>query len=336
LKLIANLSAFASLVLIPTPTVSHVSGLLSIYLMQLVQEWMRPARGNFTCPLRIGSDTIPPMGLRLRIALLLPFAALLGCGSSNSSGSSSSSGSTGSSGSSSTTNLSGYWVADATNSPGYPSYESAFSGELQFSNGAVTGTLATATFIPDLPNAPQECPATAQNVAVTGTIDASGNLTINVPLGGSYGTAVITAAIPANPQTLATGSYVVTGGSCATSATPITIAQYAPVTGTYTGTFDVYGTSYYPIPGETITITAVLTQSTTLDSNGQFRLTGTVTATGYCTASFFGVGFAAEGQVYLQGTNNDFVGTANPAATTIGGLLGGCSVGPNDGTLTRQ
>lgn len=290
--------------------------------MQLVQEWMRPARGNFICPLRIGSDTIPPMGLWLRIALLLPLAALIGCASNNSSGTGNSSGSSGTS--PLTYNLSGDWAAYTPTPLGGPG--SSFSGPLQFSNGSISGTISASPYIPGvacLANPPV-------TVSATGTIDSSGNLTLNLPLGGSYGTVVITATIPANPQTLVNGSYQITGGSCAAPAAPITIAQYAPLTGTYTGTFS--GT------GGTETLTAVLTQSATFNG-GDFRLTGTITATGTCNANFT----IADGFIYVGGgfyasgggsTSFALTGSVNPSASTITGYFGGC--GQIAGTLTKQ
>jgi hypothetical protein len=256
------------------------------------------------------------MGLWLRIALLLPVAALLGCGSNNSSGSSGTN--------PVTYTLSGNWAVYATNSPGS---ESSFYGPLQFSNGSISGTISALPYISGV-----ACPANSPVVvSATGTIDSSENLTLNVPLGGSYGMAIITATIPANPQTLVNGSYQVTGGSCATPATPITIAQYAPVIGTYTGIFSV--------TGGTDAVTAVLTQSTTFNANGEFTLTGTVTAAGACNASFTIVGGVVVGDLVaasgvVGSTSFTLAGNVNPSASTITGYLGGC--GPSGGTLTKQ
>ena len=123
---------------------------------------------------------------------------------------------------------------------------------------------------------------TGSSAVFTGTLDANNNLTLTAPItaGSSTGTATITATLGSNPQTLADASIqIVGGGSCAMPATPSTIAQFAPVTGTYTGTFNVPNTGNVPVAGTNITVTAVLTQSTTANASGQYPITGTVNVT---------------------------------------------------------
>jgi hypothetical protein len=170
-------------------------------------------------------------------------------------------------------------------------------------------------------------------------VDASNNLTLTIPLGSTQGTATITAALNANPETPANGSLQITGGNCAMSSTPIVITQYAPLTGTYIGTLYKSDPNTGAIlPATATTVTAVLTQSTTPDSYGEFPVNGTVTSTGaYATH------YTLNGSVPIDGA---FLGVQqypllegliSPSASTISAIF---EVNAVDtayyGTLTRQ
>jgi hypothetical protein len=199
----------------------------------------------------------------LRIALLLPAAALIGCTLPSTPPTDSEP-------------ASGNWLVSYYGSGVLPQV-SGFVGALQFSSGSISGILT-----PEPPPNPTglllpTC-TTFAPTAVTGMIDASNNLTLSLPIGG--GTATITATIGSNPETPATGSFQIAGGTCAMSAASMTITEYAPVTGTYTGSLTNMQN------GTASPVTAVLTQSTTANGNGVFPLTGTVTLTGQCNISF--------------------------------------------------
>jgi len=114
---------------------------------------------------------------------------------------------------------------------------------------------------------------------VTGTLDASNNLTLTIPLSG--GTATITAILPQDAQTFTPGSFQIVGGTCSMPATDMFITQFAPVTGTYAGTL----ATTYNTPATGATVTAALVQSTTPNADGQFPLTGTVTIQGPCSVT---------------------------------------------------
>ena len=159
---------------------------------------------------------------------------------------------------------------------------SEFVGTLSASNGVVTGGL---TPIPNglIIGAACTAPSLAP-IPVSGTVDSSGNLTITLAVGG--GTATLIASLATNVETEATGSYKIVGGTCAMPSTPMQIAQYAPLVGTYTGSFSVLNSSGQPIAGTTTAITAVLTQSGTPNANGQYPVTGSVTVSGACSATF--------------------------------------------------
>jgi hypothetical protein len=205
------------------------------------------------------------------IALLLPIAALLGCGTNLY---------LPSTGPSTYLILNGPWVAIATQNLGNTVLSTPiadFTGALQSTNGTVTGTLRA--FDPTLAN---PCVSPTQDLYATGTLTTSGNLSLTFPLSG--GTATITATLGPDLHSYADGSWQIAGGACGMHATPIDIFQYAPITGTYTDTFYVMNNNVAVLSTET-NITAILSQSSTPNADGLFPLTGTVTATGACAAS---------------------------------------------------
>lgn len=198
-----------------------------------------------------------------RLLLLFPLAALLACGSSATLPPSSTT----------AANFSGNWevLISPLNSP---STILDFTGDLQSNGSTVTGTFRTLSSTPLGGN----CPSITTDLAVTGTLDASNNLTLNIPISG--GTATITATLPQNPQTFTPSSLQIVGGTCSMPATDMFIIQFAPVTGTYAGTLTTSGT-----PATSATVSAVLTQSTTPNADGQFPLTGTLTIQGPCSVT---------------------------------------------------
>ncbi|MGA1983865.1 MAG: hypothetical protein ABSG84_15540 [Acidobacteriaceae bacterium] len=267
------------------------------------------------------------MSSRIRLTLLIPLAAVLGCAlpAANSNPLP-------------TEPAPGNWLVSRYGSGALPQV-SGFAGALQFSSGSVSGILT--------PEAPPNvtglvfptCTLFAPT-AVTGTIDAGNNLTLSLPIGG--GTATISATIGSNPETAVTGSFQIVGGTCAMSAVSMTIAEYAPVTGTYTGSFTNMQ------DGTASPVTAVLTQSTIANSNGVFPLTGTVTLTGECSTSFVisdsysyvegDVVFAMSGApapayLSLWGDNDSTASTISSAALEQANQKGCIEY---EGTLTRQ
>jgi hypothetical protein len=148
----------------------------------------------------------------------------------------------------------------------------------------------------------------------TGTLDNANNLTLTVPAGG--GTATITAAFGSDPQTSVNGSYQIVGGSCPTPATPMTITQYAPATGTYTGTLTRLNPDGTIAPGLTSSVIMVLNQATTPDSSGYYPVTGTITATGYCSESSTITNAGATGSL-LTPLGQGSASSLDPTASTM-------------------
>jgi hypothetical protein len=210
-----------------------------------------------------------------------------------------------------------------------------FFGALQFSNGSVSGMLNAVPFTTGV--CAGYIAANGGTVTVTGgVLDASNNLALTFPIAG--GEASISASLGSTPQTLAYGSFQISGGSCAIGATPMTIAQYAPLTGTYTGTFNLPNSqSNVPTTGSSISVTAVLTQATTSNSLGEFPITGNITVTGACTDSVSFTGFAAGGNFYYS-ASPFFMGSFDPTTSNIYGAVyqsTHCNAS-YQGTLTRQ
>jgi hypothetical protein len=162
------------------------------------------------------------------------------------------------------------------------------SGSLTSTNGSVTGILHARPLA--LPN----CVSSSTDLPTTGTVDASGNLILTTALAGG------TATINANVVTLGTttfpngltrtgpfyaGTYQVVGGSCAQPSIALTIYSVPNVSGTYTGTMmQILFPSANP-PLASITVAAVLTQAATPNADGEYPLSGTITATGDCNTT---------------------------------------------------
>jgi hypothetical protein len=269
---------------------------------------------------------------RFRFPLLIPLAAILGCGVNPAPFTPTAN---------AAFEFGGNWMAIAPGSPSSPATLptpiAEFTGALQFSGSSVTGTLRA--FDPDFSN---QCVSLTQDLPVTGTLDASNKLTLTVPISG--GTATITAAI-ANSYTYMNGTWQILGGACAMPTTSIVIAHYAPVTGTYTGTLNTLSIPNFTIvPGTATTITAVLTQSAASNADGQFSLTGTLTASGACSGSFT-INETVSGGAILptfspQNTLTAYLdGVVEPSATyMVAGFSGlaTCNWQDYQGTLTRQ
>jgi hypothetical protein len=190
---------------------------------------------------------------------------------------------------------------------------SNFTGALQSSGGTVTGTLHAL----DLINFMSPCVTLNQDLPATGTLDTSGNLTLNVAISG--GTAVIKSVLTSNLQFPATGSYVITGGACAQASATSLANQFLPITGTYTGTLTVSGTS------STTAATAVLTQSTTPNADGLFPLSGTIMLAGpACNTTFSFTGGTVTGNAVnlfhtaaYQSPDGDFNGASLPDGSAL-------------------
>lgn len=98
-------------------------------------------------------------------------------------------------------------------------------GSLTSSEGKVTGTVNVRAITPP------PCIANNADLAVTGTIDAAGNLSLTGPLAG--GVQTITVAVQSGPPPVlnTNGTYQVVGGPCAQAPTPVVGFQVLDASG---------------------------------------------------------------------------------------------------------
>jgi hypothetical protein len=230
-----------------------------------------------------------------------------------------------------------YNIANVAPQTGYYNSPPAFGGALQVASGSVSGLLNFygSPFTPACYYA-----SGLSAIPVTGTTDSGNRLTATGMVAG--GTATITAALESNLQSLADGSYQIVGGPCAIGATPMTIAQYAPLSGTYSGTLNATSGlgSAVPVPNSAVTVTASLTQSVTANASGEFPLTGTINIGGSCTDTFtIPPGLVSGGGFSSIGSSGILSGRISPDASNIDISVGDnakCNSHFYVGTLTRQ
>jgi hypothetical protein len=236
-----------------------------------------------------------------------------------------------------TTSVTGNWEVAGTPASGstaLPGPIAAFIGSLVSSGSTITGTMRA------LSSLASPCVSILQDLSVTGTITSANVLTLTIPIAG--GTATVTGVLGASLQDFMPATYTISGGTCAMPATIGSMVQFAPLTGTYTGTL----TESLPTSGPIAIATAVLSQSTAANADGMFPLSGTVTLTGVCATSFS----FTDGAVFGDGVNTFYAvyppppgllrGAFAPAATTLAANLAlntkACPVTLLQGTLTRQ
>ena len=220
-------------------------------------------------------------------------------------------------------------------------------GALQSTGSEVTGTFR-------FTNLAQTSCGLGQVVTVSGSVDSNDNLTLTSSVMPNGTTVKASLGMTGSQQPYSgTGSIEVDGPTCTFPSTGAMGEQIQKASGTYTGTLTP-GTLISPGSGPSAAVSLAITQSTTPQSDGEFPVTGSINYTiGSCTGSIGLSGTVSGVGVTLFSTSSptnpqvvDFVGTANPAATSISaGLLefapAPCSSDPSStadytGTLTRQ
>jgi hypothetical protein len=124
----------------------------------------------------------------------------------------------------------------------------------------------------------------------------------------------------------------------------IQMAEFAPATGTYTGVVNVLDlTTNLPVPGPATNVTATLVQNTMPSADGQFPLSGTITATGGCTGAFSINNEVVMGGLFMTVPGPGPLGVLNggilPTATTLIADFNpssACGSQLYSGMLTRQ
>jgi hypothetical protein len=256
----------------------------------------------------------------LRLVLLLPAVALIGCAlpSNSTSGAA----------------LYGTWTnwqiqqGSAITSP--PNTYPSFTGAL-----LVQGTTASGTF-----TILDSATTTTPGVAFSGPVNSSG---VYISLSNAVGGYQLPFSMPLTPSVTVPVDVMDWCGLCNTGRSlPSVEVEIPPLTGTYVGTLND-GT-----PSMSGTATLVLTQSTTPNSSGQFPLSGTITfpsGSGFGTAplagSVAGEGIAlSDPSAAPNSPSIDFTASANPTATQIAvtslTYSGSGASATFTGTLTRQ
>lgn len=165
-----------------------------------------------------------------------------------------------------TANVSGNWKIAASATPASSTQVAAVAGSLATDNGAVTGTFHTAALKGQ--TASQLCISPSTALPMSGTINTSNAVTLTSP---STNGNVVTIHGTYDPATKTmSNSTLAIAGTCGVTAAPMVAAQYQPISGTYTGTFN--SDDNYTLP-----VTAQFTQTTSPDANGTFHLTGSAT-----------------------------------------------------------
>ncbi len=136
----------------------------------------------------------------------------------------------------------------------------ALSGELKGAGSSITGLFHS--------NAASACVAPTSIIELTGSANASSVVTLtgaNV----AGGTLTVKGNLAADGKSISNASYMVTGGSCAFAKAAVASAQsYSSITGNYAGTFT-------DSQGDSLAVTATLTQTPDSDTDGNFQLSGT-------------------------------------------------------------
>lgn len=131
---------------------------------------------------------------------------------------------------------------------------------------------------------PPPCGGETTDLPLTGTLEPDGHLTMTMPI--SSGVTTFSLLVPQTRSSLSADSSVeVIGGGCARAQSTVRATEFANISGTYAGTLRNIAFPPQTLL-ETATVTAVLVQSPTPSADGQFTLSGTVTATGDCSGTY--------------------------------------------------
>ncbi len=187
------------------------------------------------------------------------------------------------------------------------------------------------------------CLPAGSALQLTGAMDGKGQLHLtSQPIDGAVYT--VQGQISTDGRSLTGASYSLTGDGCSAASGTAAGTMYAPVSGTYTGTFT-------DSTGVAIPVSTTLTQSSTPDSNGQFHLTGNATfsnnpcfASPVLTDSLVTGSTLSASYTELQGPISSTVtatGTLNSNATmlTVSAYAvkgGACDGNSGTGVLTKQ
>jgi hypothetical protein len=215
------------------------------------------------------------------------------------------------------------------------------SGSLAGNGRAITGVFHAATA--------GACVDTGSRITVSGSADASGNLTLTSAPFASGSVLSIQGQLAEDGKSISKAVYGVNGGACAfakvngSSTAPAVAMEYQAISGSYVG-------SFVDADGNGLPVTATLTQTSQPDANGTFHLSGSANfASGNCIDSTVvtdstvtGSSLSATYTQTVNGVTSTVVGsgTFNADATVLTitnwTLSGGCGSDTGTGSLTKQ
>jgi len=256
---------------------------------------------------------------RLRFLLLLPVATLIACGGA----------STPPTGTSYTPVGGDYLITVGVGTAG----ASTFAGNLTVSGSSVSGVFRYSNVA--------ACVSAAQDIAFTGSFQSNVLTLTSASFANSVATLSIKLPLSSNNlnQQIASGTSVITGGTCALASSTLQ-AQLIP---SYSATWTATLTS-----PSAATASLVVVESTTANADGQYPATGVLTfsvspcSTATPDNTYTGVVSGASLQLKSALYSNMTV-TANNAATpvsvSIGGDIGGSNlsscINTYTGTMTQ-
>jgi hypothetical protein len=260
----------------------------------------------------------PVKSLYLRFAMSLSLTILAGCGGgSNIVG--------GNEGLSPLTSFAESWHFDVSNS------SLTIDAALTFStSNSIGGVAHFQSYSVSSP-----CPSFFDNLPLSGTIDGQGH--VSIKSSAVMGVVLtLNGGLASDHASLTNGNYHFTGGCMDGQAGPLTGVKVKPLTGLYTGTMQW--------SGNTVNISAQLTQALESNKDGFFTISGTITVSNSCDETFtlFGASVVG-GDVHLYsntGTGLEgLTGVIDSEAQQIElddyPYLGDCIAGAH-GIATRQ
>jgi len=200
----------------------------------------------------------------LSLALGLSLTILVGCGSGSSS--SKIGGGNGGQTPPPPTSFAESWHFDVSSS------SLTIDAALTLSSNSIAGVAHFQSYTASSP-----CPAFFDDLPLSGTIDGQGH--VSIKSSAVMGVVLsLNGVLASDRASLSNGSYQFTGG-CVNGATgPLTGVKVKPLTGLYAGTMQW--------SGNTVNVSAQLTQASQSDHDGFFGLSGTVTLENSCAETF--------------------------------------------------
>jgi len=227
----------------------------------------------------------------LSLALSLSLTILVGCSSSKNGGQPPPP----------PTSFAESWHFDVSNS------SLTIDAALTLSSNSIAGVAHVQSYTDSSP-----CPGFFDDVPLSGTIDGQGH--VSIKSSAVMGVVLsLNGVLASDRASLSNGSYQFAGG-CDGATGPLTGVRVKPLTGLYAGTMQW--------SGNTVNVSAQLTQASQSDRDGLFGLSGTVTLTNSCAETFTLNGASVVGAVVHlysnTGTGLDgLTGVMDPEAQQI-------------------